>query len=113
MTPRNGLYADPVFLYRRMLKRTVWSRGGCRIFTGSLNSRGYGLVGAGKRNRSILVHRLTVIVRDGDIEPELTVDHLCGVKACVNPRHLEVVTRSENSRRGAVGHWNEKRRRAA
>jgi len=29
----------------------------------------------------------------------LTIDHLCGVKRCVNPDHMEVVTRGENTRR--------------
>lgn len=30
-------------------------------------------------------------------------DHLCRVRNCVNPLHLEEVTRAENSRRGAIG----------
>lgn len=30
------------------------------------------------------------------------IDHLCGVKACVRPEHLEAVTQGENVRRAAA-----------
>ena len=30
------------------------------------------------------------------------IDHLCGVRCCVNPDHLEPVTTQENIRRGEV-----------
>lgn len=36
----------------------------------------------------------------GPIPPGLTIDHLCCVRRCVNPAHLEPVTRGENARRG-------------
>jgi transposase-like protein len=32
----------------------------------------------------------------------LEIDHLCRNRSCVNPKHLEVVTRGENVRRGKV-----------
>lgn len=35
----------------------------------------------------------------GPIPPGHDVDHLCYVRACVNPTHLEPVTRPENVRR--------------
>lgn len=31
------------------------------------------------------------------------LDHLCRVRCCVNPEHLEPVSRSENCRRGETG----------
>jgi HNH endonuclease len=37
----------------------------------------------------------------GPISAGLQVDHLCRVRACVNPDHLEPVTQTENIRRGA------------
>ncbi len=33
------------------------------------------------------------------LQPGMQVDHTCYVKACVNPNHLEEVTRSENQLR--------------
>lgn len=36
----------------------------------------------------------------GPIPEGLTIDHLCRVRRCVNPDHLEPVTRGENSLRG-------------
>lgn len=36
----------------------------------------------------------------GPIQDGLTIDHLCKVRRCVNPSHLEPVTRGENVLRG-------------
>lgn len=97
-TPRHGLYADPAVLFARILQRVEVGPGGCLLFMGAVNSRGYSCVAAGKKGRTILGHRLAVIVRDGDIPDGLTVDHMCEVKRCVNAAHLQIVTRAENTR---------------
>jgi hypothetical protein len=52
-------------------------------------------------------YRLVYRALRGPINGGLTLDHLCGVPACVNPWHLEPVTASENSRRM----WRRKRGR--
>jgi hypothetical protein len=39
----------------------------------------------------------------GPIPPNREIDHLCRVRSCVNPAHLEVVTNRENCRRGIKG----------
>lgn len=36
----------------------------------------------------------------------LKCDHLCRVRACVNPAHIEIVTRQENTTRGIAGDAN-------
>lgn len=92
----------PSDLYARVVARSEW-RGDCLVWTGCKNSRGYGLIGAGERGRTMLVHRVAVMASGRDLSADMTVDHLCFNKQCVNPDHLEVVTRQENSRRGNVG----------
>ena len=106
-----ALYAEPATLWDRLLKRTTITESGCWIFTGCTNSRGYGLVCAGRKGKNILTHRLAVIVRDGAIPDGMTVDHQCHDSAsrllaeecphrrCVNPAHLRVMSAADNTRR--------------
>ena len=81
---------------------------GCWEWSGALNSKGYGLFmleGSAK-----LAHRVAWEACEGPIPAEMTIDHLCFNRVCVNPAHMEVVSRSENARRGA---FSPNRRRVA
>lgn len=97
------LYAPASDIWERSVLPRLDRRPGplateCWIFTGCLQSRGYGCVTAGRRGKTVLTHRLAVAVRDG-VLTDLPIDHLCMVRACCNPDHLDVVTTSENNRR--------------
>ena len=46
------------------------------------------------------VHRFSYEIHKGKIPKGLTIDHLCRNTLCVNPSHLEAVTREENVLRG-------------
>ena len=45
-------------------------------------------------------HRASYIMFRGPIPEGLEIDHLCRVRKCVNPEHLEIVTHIENMQRG-------------
>lgn len=49
----------------------------------------------------MLAHRWFYEQARGPIPPGYQLDHLCRNRACVNPEHLEVVTRRTNARRGS------------
>ena len=60
---------------------------------------GIGIKSEGTK-RNDYVHRIMYRLFRGEIDPELTLDHLCRVRNCVNPDHLEEVTHGENISRG-------------
>jgi hypothetical protein len=61
---------------------------------GSTNNRGYGQFRLDGSPR--LAHRVVYTFFRGPIPAELTLDHLCGVRRCVRPPHLEAVTLKVN-----------------
>lgn len=67
---------------------------GCWLWTGYVNLAGYG------RFDGRLAHRFAYEDMIGPVPDGLDIDHLCRVRNCVNPAHLEPVTRAENLRRG-------------
>lgn len=56
------------------------------------------------KGKHIMAHRFAYNELRGSIPKGYEIDHLCRNKCCVNPDHMEVVTRSENTKRGLIPH---------
>jgi len=82
--------------------------GQCWVWTAG-TSKGYGKFWDGRRSQA---HRFSYEMHRGAIPDGLDLDHLCRVRNCVNPDHLEPVTRAENIRRGETGKLVGARQRA-
>lgn len=72
----------------------------CWLWTGPLNHDGYGLALHPLLRKKRGAHRVVYELLRGSIPAGLEIDHLCRVRACVNPDHMEVVTHRENTLRG-------------
>jgi hypothetical protein len=83
---------------QRFWDKTQPQEDGCWLWSGNVTGNGYGQIEAG--GRKCAAHRFSYTLLVGDIGPSLTIDHLCRQPLCVNPSHLEQVTRWENVRRG-------------
>lgn len=83
----------------RLISRINISSGGCWLWTGSVLNTGYGQIYY--RGKTRTAHRLFYEEFLGPVEKDLVLDHLCEIKLCVNPLHLEPVTVGENCLRGS------------
>lgn len=72
---------------------------GCWIWVGAIHRNGYGNVHLSKPRRNAVAHRAVYEHLVGPIPNGLELDHLCRVRCCVNPAHLEPVTQKENAER--------------
>ena len=71
---------------------------GCWLWTRALQPAGYGRISV--NGRLIYTHRAAYEAFVGPIPEGMDIDHLCRVRSCCNPDHLEPVTRRENLLRG-------------
>ena len=78
-------------------------RDDCWLWTGSLNHLGYArfyITIAPRVRVSIGAHHWAWEQYHDPVPEGLELDHLCRVRHCVNPAHLDPVTHQENARRG-------------
>lgn len=79
----------------------VDQKSNCWIWQRCVQGNGYGRMWNGKQ--VTYAHRVSYAVFIGPIPGGMDLDHLCRNRRCVNPSHLEPVSRSENLRRGESG----------
>lgn len=80
----------------RILAR-VERRDGHWLWLGASNPQGYAKADIGGRTEAL--HRWMYKRLRGPVPDNLQIDHLCRVRNCINPDHMEIVTGAENRRR--------------
>lgn len=85
-------------LPQRFWDKVEFAEDGCWVWIGAKISNGYGRFKW--QGRMYLAHRVSYLILVGPIPEELVIDHLCRVRHCVNPDHMELVTFLENVQRG-------------
>ena len=94
-----GRHGPPEWRFER--KYIPEPNSGCWLWTASLNRDGYGNFWDGVKY--LRAHQFSYLTAYGPVPDGMEIDHLCGVRACVNPAHLEAVPHIVNCRRGQVG----------
>jgi hypothetical protein len=85
--------AIPLFI-QRLESRTVSNERGCKYYTGSTNSDGYGKVSF--QGRSVLIHRWIFEQHHGPIPRGILICHECDTPQCWNIDHLFAGTSQDN-----------------
>lgn len=82
----------------RMIERLTPGPGGCLLWSGALDSQGYGRVAY--PGLSPLAHRALYVLTLGPVPDDRQLDHRCRRRSCCNVEHLEPVTPKVNTNRG-------------
>lgn len=85
-------------LFHRFFAKIQVMPNGCWLWTRARALNGYGFFSI--KGRNVLAHRVSYALATGTMPPNLTIDHLCRNRLCVNPAHLEAVTNQTNLLRG-------------
>lgn len=80
---------------------------GCWLWAAYVDQAGYGRFRLDGESR--YAHRVAFEAFVGPIPAGLDSDHLCRVRSCCNPEHLDAVTRYENRIRGEQGGFGQLR----
>lgn len=94
-------------MYNNSIRDRFWKKvsvsdnSSCWNWNAAKFGNGYGhfVIGKGK-GRNKLSHRVAFEIYFGKISKGMVLDHKCKNKSCVNPYHLEQVTKRENTMRG-------------
>lgn len=77
----------------------------CHLYTGEVAQHGYGAYTVMRERTKIYTHVLAMWSVDGRLDTgSLIVSHLCHRKSCMNPEHLTLETRGDNSTRNTCVH---------
>ena len=79
---------------------------GCWVSNYSVGSHGYSQIGWWQegKSRMVLGHRLSYEIHNGPIPDGMTVDHICHVRRCINPDHLQLLSNRDNGIKNHKGY---------
>ena len=103
-------YPSLLRIKQKLKGRGAWS-GDCLLWDLAIDPGGYGRasMSVGGRRSLLGVHRLAFEAHhERRIRPGLVINHLCEVRDCINPEHLEEVTQGENVRYDKQRDWAER-----
>jgi HNH endonuclease len=92
-----AVFGDPR-LPDRFWAKAVEAESGCWLWGAETDRDGYGRIKIG--GIRAMAHRASYEALTGPIPHGLQLDHLCRVRNCVRPDHLEPVTNQVNALRG-------------
>lgn len=86
-------------LYERLMEK-VKEELDCWIFYGATDKQGYGhlRIKIDGRWRVRSAHKVSYEIHKGEVPEGMVVRHMCDVRNCVNPAHLELGSQKENIR---------------
>lgn len=84
----------------RFLTKILVDESGCWLWMAAKAYGGYGSFTI--RRKSHAAHRVAYLWKHSACASDLTVDHLCRVRHCVNPNHMELVPIRINTLRGTA-----------
>ncbi|QXN73977.1 HNH endonuclease [Microbacterium phage AluminumJesus] len=93
----------PASILERLDRRSE-QVGGCFVWRGATDGRGYGSISYGGRTRPTHIVAYEVLI--GEIPDGLVLDHLeCSETLCWNPWHLDPVPTAVNTQRSNAKRW--------
>ncbi len=87
--------------YNSYFWKKVEKTDSCWNWKGYITPKGYGRYGVYGKS-AIYAHRFAFIDSGKKIPKEMVLDHICRNRACVNPKHLRIVTIKQNSTENTI-----------
>jgi hypothetical protein len=105
---KSGLKSPPKKrpMMERFFEKVIFEPNcGCWLWEGTWSPDGYGYFHVEGRKMKV-AHKFLYEREIAPVPEGMELDHLCKLRCCVNPQHLEAVTHAVNISRGQSGSYN-------